>query len=261
MMPEMDGIETTKKLHTLGYTGTIVALTANALVGNDEMFMQNGFDGFLPKPIDARRLNDVLNKFIRDKYPEEAKKYKSEIEAAEYMRTIDSNLFRVFRRDAEKTVVTLRETAANGDLKLFATTAHAMKSALANIGEHEVSKAASTLEEAGLKNDSKFIAANTESFIKTLETLINKLNPDIISDEDDTKIAEDVVYLREQIEIVITACEEYDNNTAYAALDRLKENIWKSKTSASIENIRDVLFSSSDFDVAIEICKSLLNEE
>ena len=66
MMPKMDGIETTKKLRERGYTGTIIALTANALVGNDEMFLQNGFDGFIPKPIDIRDIDEVLNKYIRD---------------------------------------------------------------------------------------------------------------------------------------------------------------------------------------------------
>jgi CheY-like chemotaxis protein len=68
MMPEMDGIETTQKLRELGYTGTIVALTANALLGNDEMFMQNGFDGFISKPIDTLQLDALLNKFIREKH-------------------------------------------------------------------------------------------------------------------------------------------------------------------------------------------------
>jgi len=78
MMPKMDGIETTKKLRELGYTGFIVALTANALVGNDKMFENNGFDGFIPKPIDINLLNTILNKFVRDIHPEEAKKYKSD---------------------------------------------------------------------------------------------------------------------------------------------------------------------------------------
>ncbi|MCL2243070.1 MAG: ATP-binding protein [Treponema sp.] len=78
MMPKMDGIETTKKLRELGYTGSIVALTANALVGNDKMFENNGFDGFIPKPIDINQINTILNKFVRDMHPEEAKKYKSD---------------------------------------------------------------------------------------------------------------------------------------------------------------------------------------
>ena len=68
MMPHMDGIETTQKLRERGYRGAIVALTANALVGNDEMFAQHGFDGFISKPIDIRRLDAVLNQFIRDKH-------------------------------------------------------------------------------------------------------------------------------------------------------------------------------------------------
>ena len=78
MMPKMDGIETTKKLRELGYTGFIIALTANALVGNDKMFENNGFDGFIPKPIDINQINTILNKFVRDMHPEEAKKYKPE---------------------------------------------------------------------------------------------------------------------------------------------------------------------------------------
>jgi len=68
MMPQMDGIEATHELRALGYTGIIVALTANALVGNEEMFLHNGFDGFISKPIDTRHLDNLLNKFIRDKH-------------------------------------------------------------------------------------------------------------------------------------------------------------------------------------------------
>jgi PAS domain S-box-containing protein len=68
-MPGMDGIETTKAIRDLGYTRPIVALTANALAGQADMFLSNGFDGFISKPIDIRQLNAVLNKLIRDKYP------------------------------------------------------------------------------------------------------------------------------------------------------------------------------------------------
>ena len=43
----------------------IVALTANALIGSDEMFLQNGFNDFVPKPIDLFRLDTVLKRWIR----------------------------------------------------------------------------------------------------------------------------------------------------------------------------------------------------
>jgi len=68
-MPEMDGIETVKKIRALGYTQPIVALTANALSGQAEIFAKNGFDGFISKPVDIRQLNETLNRLIRDKYP------------------------------------------------------------------------------------------------------------------------------------------------------------------------------------------------
>jgi len=70
-MPGMDGIETTKVIRSLGYTKPIIALTANALTGQAEVFLASGFDGFIPKPIDIRQLNSALNKFVRDRYPEE----------------------------------------------------------------------------------------------------------------------------------------------------------------------------------------------
>jgi CheY-like chemotaxis protein len=70
-MPRMDGMEATKILRSMGYKHPIVALTANALVGQAEVFMAEGFDGFISKPIDIRQLNAALNKFIRDRYPDE----------------------------------------------------------------------------------------------------------------------------------------------------------------------------------------------
>ena len=71
MMPGMNGIETTKNIRDLGYTRAIVALTANALAGQAEMFLQNGFDGFISKPIDSRELELMVNKFIRNRKPPE----------------------------------------------------------------------------------------------------------------------------------------------------------------------------------------------
>jgi CheY-like chemotaxis protein/anti-sigma regulatory factor (Ser/Thr protein kinase) len=72
MMPEMDGIETVKILRGMGYQSPIVALTANAISGQAEIFKQNGFDDFISKPIDILQLDAVLNKWIRTKTPNAA---------------------------------------------------------------------------------------------------------------------------------------------------------------------------------------------
>jgi len=312
MMPEMDGIETTHKLRALGYTGAIVALTANALVGNEEMFRENGFDGFISKPIDIRQLNATVTKFIRDRHPEEAEKYKSggteywwedsknnvDISPAggldsvvtersrsarppamastsldhqavierppaviERSRDVARNpqLLKYFCNDARKAVITLRETVDKGNIKLFTITAHAMKSALANVGETEASGAALALETAGHGGDMGFISANIDGFIQTLESLLKKFGQ---TDSVDTKgtdnTAEDTDYLIEQLKIIKNACDNYDDDTAYAALDRLKERRWKSSTTKSLEQIRDALFTSSDFEGAAGLCGTLL---
>ena len=65
MMPDMDGIEATKILRDMGYYYPIVALTANAIKGQAEMFIENGFSGFISKPIDIKLLNSYLIRFIK----------------------------------------------------------------------------------------------------------------------------------------------------------------------------------------------------
>ena len=66
MMPGMDGITATKILRDMGYSRPIVALTANAVIGSEDLLKENGFSGFLSKPIDTLQLDDYLNRFIGD---------------------------------------------------------------------------------------------------------------------------------------------------------------------------------------------------
>jgi signal transduction histidine kinase/CheY-like chemotaxis protein len=72
MMPEMDGIEAVRIIRNeigspYAQQVSIVALTANAVEGNREMFLNGGFNDFISKPIDIKRLDMVLNQQIRDK--------------------------------------------------------------------------------------------------------------------------------------------------------------------------------------------------
>jgi signal transduction histidine kinase/CheY-like chemotaxis protein len=70
MMPEMDGIEATKLIREMSSENPhyaelpIIALTANAVSGTKEMFLSNGFNDFLSKPIDVIKLNAILGKWI-----------------------------------------------------------------------------------------------------------------------------------------------------------------------------------------------------
>ena len=66
MMPDMDGVETTSRLRGIAeYRDVpIVALTANAISGMREMFLEKGMNDFLSKPIDPVKLETVLRKWI-----------------------------------------------------------------------------------------------------------------------------------------------------------------------------------------------------
>jgi HPt (histidine-containing phosphotransfer) domain-containing protein len=161
-------------------------------------------------------------------------------------------LMSIFYKDAKKAVVTLKETITNGDIKLFTTTIHAMKSALANIGENEISELAFTLERAGLNGDKEFIAANTGNFIERLESLISSISPAETDPGADINAIEDTAFLKEQLQYIQSACDSFDRKAAFAALDLLIEKQWKAKTQAALENIRELISLHSDFDEAAE---------
>jgi PAS domain S-box-containing protein len=76
MMPGMDGVEAVRIIRNeinTAYARTvpIVALTANALAGNEEMFLAKGFNAYISKPIDILQLDMALNTWVRNKQSKE----------------------------------------------------------------------------------------------------------------------------------------------------------------------------------------------
>lgn len=65
MMPKMNGVETLRRLKEMdGFDIPVVALTADAIEGTDEKYLNAGFDAYLSKPIDRYELDRVLNKYL-----------------------------------------------------------------------------------------------------------------------------------------------------------------------------------------------------
>jgi len=268
MMPRMDGIEATKLIRSLGYNKPIVALTANALAGQAEMFLNNGFDEFISKPIDIRQLNNILNKLIRDKQPpevlEEARKQKNNLYAAGgHSIAIDSQLAEFFVRDAEKTVGTLTNICDNNcrrgdDLSTLIINVHAMKSALSNVGESELSNKAAELEQAGRDQNTNIILSSLPEFIKSLNQVIDKLKP---NDEDghDTRIDDDpesLAFLQEKLIAIQAACASLDKKTAKEALAALKQKNWPKHIKDKLSVIAERLLHS-EFDEVAAIAREV----
>lgn len=66
MMPKMSGTETMKKLKEInGFNMPVVVLTANAIAGMREKYLEEGFDDYLSKPIEKNELNRVIKKYLK----------------------------------------------------------------------------------------------------------------------------------------------------------------------------------------------------
>ena len=71
MMPGLDGIETLAKIREEGLMRKdmhVIAITANAIVGARETYIEAGFDDYLSKPIEVGKLEDTLLKYLPAKY-------------------------------------------------------------------------------------------------------------------------------------------------------------------------------------------------
>ena len=254
MMPKMDGIETTRVLRSMDYKNYIIALTANALTGRAEMFLKNGFDGFISKPIDSRELNLFLNDFIRNKKPpeviEEARLKQGEFEknmmtAPQNSKTTEKETLLI--RDMENAINVMESflrklpDISDSEMTLFVTTVHGIKSVLTNIGEKTLSNTAYKLEKAGDKRDIAFITEETESFLNTLRPLIKKFK--LIKKETDASnisaeiSAEDDTYLNNKLYEIKKYCEAFDKKKAKAALDDLRQKTWTKDVNTILDEI------------------------
>ncbi|MDR0517250.1 MAG: response regulator [Fibromonadaceae bacterium] len=255
MMPRMDGIEAVKIIRNLGYESLIVALTANAILGQAEVFLNNGFDGFISKPVDSRQLNLFLKRYIRDRQPpeviEEANRRESKAEPE--FKFQKNSMLEIFARDAKRIVPEMNavleniKDASEEELRLFAINAHAMKGALANIGEMELSQKAFVLEKAGKERDRDAIKENTNEFLDVLNKIIMHIEAE--TEKSEVSEDEDPVYLREQLKIISEASAKYNKKAAKSAIKNLEKMSWTKDTKNIINEISEHLLHG-DFEKA-----------
>jgi signal transduction histidine kinase/DNA-binding NarL/FixJ family response regulator len=268
-MPVMDGIVTTKKIRELGYKQSIVALTANALSGQAEMFMENGFDDFISKPIDIRQLNAALNKLVRDKYPAET------IEAARQLKENNSfvngsladgtphypspELEKMFTWDAEKVIAALEKLQKKGnygdeEISTYIINVHAMKSALANIGETTLSDIAMKLEQAGRERNTTVMSSETQAFIDSLRLIVEQIKQKNVDKASENTDADDKPYLKEKLTVVQEACAEYNKKAAKDALAEIRQKTWSRPVNELLDAITERLIHS-EFSEAADLAK------
>jgi PAS domain S-box-containing protein len=251
MMPGINGMETTKRLRDSGYSAPIVALTANAVSGQADIFLQNGFDAFISKPIDVHQLHSIIHKYVRDKYPleaEAAEKSWTKTKAGACGKALtllldkkisglnvlkgleryhnDEKMYLKIMHSYVASVHSMLESIKTvnedriGDYEIIV---HGIKGVSFDIFAEELGKSAKALENAAKEGDFKYIALNNRPFIENAEKLITELaavlsqidadNPKPQKDKPDDEI----------LSKLLAACKNYDMDGADNAMAEIEE--------------------------------------
>ena len=287
MMPEMDGIEATAHIRALGDEGSyyktmpIIALTANAVSGTREMFYENSFNDFLPKPIDTIQLNAVLERWLPKEKQESPKAKTRAYSTADVYQANESikidgldtkrglsivrgsfekyvKMLTVFYKDAVEKIGEIRLCLERADLPLYTINVHALKGACANIGADRLSEAAKSLEMAGRGGDLNYIHGNNEDFLIDFEVFLNKVNEVIIKNEaENLKGSIDMEFLMTWLVVLKNALCAFDSVMIKKAAGELEKFTYEEEPGAIVESIlNNVLIGG--YDEAITLIDSLL---
>jgi CheY-like chemotaxis protein len=139
MMPQMDGIETVRRIRKMGYKPPIVAFTANAIVGQEDDFMEKGFDGFVSKPIQSMHLDAVLTRFVSSK---------PQIDVDAPPKLDINELYKDFVKTQKNIVPELQNAVKSKEYKEARLMVHTLKSLAGLINETELTNLASEAESA-----------------------------------------------------------------------------------------------------------------
>ncbi len=199
MMPDMDGVEATKIMREEcgenGRTPIVIALTANVVPGVQEMFLSNGFQDFLAKPVDREPMYRMLDKWIPDarKVYEGVTEEKTEegqdfsdiamdsVDIKKVMEyhtgTVDDyiELLQLFYMDGLQKTKYLQELLECEDVKNYRIEVHALKSASANIGAMALSEKAKAQEDAAIEENLAWISENYPEMMGLYEKLLGEI--------------------------------------------------------------------------------------
>lgn len=193
MMPGMDGIEAAEIIRRdcgeNGVAPVMVALTANAMEGMREQFLEHGFQDFIAKPLDRKELNQLLLRWVPEKYRQAKggeQEYKPLDLTAFQIDGLDMNaamqyysgdeegfadLLEIYCMDGKHKLNLLQELAES-DILRYQIEVHGLKSASANIGAANVSALAREHENAAAQGDREFIKEHFSQLIGEYETLL-----------------------------------------------------------------------------------------
>jgi CheY-like chemotaxis protein/HPt (histidine-containing phosphotransfer) domain-containing protein len=270
MMPGMDGIEAVRIIRNeidSDYAKTIpvIALTANAITGNEKIFLNNGFQDFLTKPIDIMKMNNAINRWVRDKKIEkelgldresQLAEDQQNMEAEDRNRDIEQRITALIRTagveglDAEKGLERfggdgksymeslrsyvvhtpeLLEAARNMEvLTDYAITVHGIKGSSRGISADALGQQAEELEHAAKAGNRKLVEEKNEQFIRTVERFVADLSGLINVLEENLQKPRKAAPDPALLDRLRNAAEQYDMGELDSAMEELEQCVYES---------------------------------
>ncbi len=257
MMPHLDGVETTQRIRNLGteYVENvpIIALTANAIKGVEEMFLESGMNDFLAKPIELKRLATVLHKWIpEEKQLKELPEEEMEAETAAGVsdagdmtiagvdvekgislfggdRKAYMNILQVIYQDGQKKLIRFQELLNAKDYTNYTIEAHALKGVCASVAAYPLSEHAKAHEMAGKEGRYDFIDGDAEQLLIEYEQLLQAIQPYVDTKEEVAEVPtegapviEKEQYIR-KLENVMQRIDEFEAEEALNIIDELTQ--------------------------------------
>ena len=193
MMPKMSGVETLKRLKQIeGFDTPVIALTADAIQGRENKYLEVGFSGYLSKPIEHSELKKVLSKYLISVKKEEIEIFdeiKEDKKDIDYLKEkgidVDSSLellgdmdtynetLKDFLIECETRLPKMKEHLSNNDSNNYAILAHALKSDSKYLGFKKLAELSLNHELKGKENDLEYIKENFDELIDEAEKIIN----------------------------------------------------------------------------------------
>lgn len=261
MMPEMDGIEMLQHVKTMdgGIYKDIpaVAITANALSGAKQTYLDAGFCGYLSKPIDPERFEQIIKDNLPQEYVTECgdgngdtategqktdgtsdPKQEEEwsipgidiAKALSYIggsRELYISLLQTYLDGSEERIRKLEECKNKEDIFNYDITIHGLKGISASIGADSMAIAAAGLEEAckDPQTAMTYIQMNHDQVVSRYRELLEQIKKWLANIETDGKIEKEAVTnITEMLTIISdlkTAVFEYKEKAACTCLERL----------------------------------------
>lgn len=199
MMPELDGVETTHMIRNSypEYQNIpIIALTANAVDGTKELFLQAGMNDFIPKPIELQLLISKVRQWLPPEkllkaqglssVTKDASPSKSipvddlDTETAIHLLGSEALFWKVLKnyyRMIEKKASLIKSMEEQENWERYTIEVHALKSASKQIGALRLSEQAAALEQAGTAKDAATIHQNTDAMLTLYRHYQSALEP------------------------------------------------------------------------------------